>query len=107
MTSRPAFGPRLYDHRWQRYRLSFLRQNPLCVRCLEAGRVTASDTVDHIIPHKGDEAKFRDPLNHQALCSTCHSGDKQRAEKSGVEQYRGCQADGTPLDPTHAWSRSS
>lgn len=105
MTSRPAFGPRLYDHRWQRYRLAFLRQHPLCVRCEAAGRTTASNTVDHIVPHRGDEKLFRDPLNHQALCKLCHSGDKQKAEKSGTDSYRGSQADGTPLDPNHAWLR--
>lgn len=106
MTSRPAFGPRLYDHRWQRYRLSFLRQNPLCVRCLEAGRTTAANTVDHITPHRGDTALFWSKDNHQSLCAQCHSGEKQREEKSGVTSYRGSQADGTPLDPNHAWARS-
>lgn len=105
LTSRPAFGPRLYNHRWQRYRLGFLRQNPLCVRCLEAGRTTAANTVDHITPHRGDTALFWAKDNHQSLCAQCHSGDKQREEKSGVTSYRGSQADGTPLDPNHAWAR--
>jgi 5-methylcytosine-specific restriction enzyme A len=103
-TSRPAFGPRLYDARWQRYRLRFLRQNPLCVRCLEAGRTTAANTVDHIEAHRGSTALFWDPTNHQSLCSTCHSGDKQRAEKSGNVSYRGSNTDGTPLDPSHRWN---
>lgn len=93
-----------YDARWQRYRLSFLRRNPLCVRCLEAGRTTAANTVDHIVPHRGDERLFLDPNNHQSLCANCHSSSKQREEKGGSGHYQGSNADGTPLDPRHRWN---
>lgn len=99
-----TLAPRPYDARWQRYRLSFLRRNPLCVRCLEAGRTTAANTVDHKDPHRGNPLLFWDPGNHQSLCSTCHSGDKQVAEKSGKLSYRGSSPDGTPLDPRHRWN---
>lgn len=67
---------------WKKLRESHLRKNPLCVMCLPK-TVTEGNTVDHIIPHKGDHALFSDPANLQTLCKTHHSSTKQRLEKSG------------------------
>lgn len=61
-----------YTSRWQRARLSYLRQHPLCVMCQAEGRVTAATVVDHIIPHKGDQVLFWDVNNHQPLCKMHH-----------------------------------
>ena len=61
-----------YDRRWRKYRLHFLRVNPLCVICQAAGRVTPATVVDHIIPHRGVSSLFWDYDNHQALCVACH-----------------------------------
>ncbi|WP_234463967.1 HNH endonuclease signature motif containing protein [Paracoccus caeni] len=36
--------------------------------------------VDHIIPHRGDEARFWNVNNLQCLCKVCHSTTKQRQE---------------------------
>lgn len=69
-----------YGYRWQQYRLRFLAEHPLCVMCKQAGRVEAATVVDHIEPHKGDDALFWDTDNHQALCKRCHDGAKQREE---------------------------
>lgn len=96
--------PKLYSSaRWKRARLRFLRANPLCVFCLHQGRTTAAGVVDHIIPHKGDEALIWDSDNWQALCAPCHDGAKKELERSGT--LRGCDADGVPLDPGHHWGR--
>ncbi len=70
-----------YTSRWQRYRLSFLKRNPLCVKCLEFGHTTQATDVDHIEPITGP----KDPMfwkreNHQALCSSCH-GRKTRQDQ--------------------------
>ncbi|MFE0394738.1 HNH endonuclease [Paenibacillus lactis] len=46
--------------------------NPLCVQCYRDNRVSAATVVDHIIPHKGDQALFWDRQNWQALCKKCH-----------------------------------
>lgn len=62
-----------YNSAWQRARLGFLAQNPLCITCAGTGRVTAASVVDHITPHKGDMQLFWDTNNWQALCKTCHS----------------------------------
>ena len=69
-----------YGGRWQRYRLRYLAQHPLCVMCGAEGRVTAATVVDHITPHNGDEARFWDEANHQALCKAHHDGAKQRQD---------------------------
>lgn len=76
-----------YDGRWERARLGFLRQHPLCAYC-EAGafgrkRVTAATLVDHIVPHKGDRALFWFAAWWAASCAPCHSGPKQAAERQG------------------------
>lgn len=69
-----------YGGRWQRYRLRFLAEHPLCAMCEAEGRVTPATVVDHITPHHGDQRLFWDPANHQALCKPHHDGEKQREE---------------------------
>lgn len=63
---------RLYDARWQRYSRRYLREHPLCVVDMAAGRTVPSEATDHIVPHRGDVKLFWDPSNHQALCKLCH-----------------------------------
>lgn len=43
----------LYDYRWQKARLRFLRSNPLCAMCAKRGITKPATVVDHVIPHKG------------------------------------------------------
>lgn len=88
---------------WYRLRYHQLQKQPLCQFCAERRRVTAADIVDHIEPHRGDEAKFFDPENLQSLCKSCHDSIKQQLEKSGV--MRGCDESGLPLDRNHHWNR--
>lgn len=93
-----------YTGAWQKARRAHLAHEPLCRACAQAGRTTAANTVDHIIPHRGNMELFWQRSNWQSLCATCSSGDKQRLEKSGVSGYRGCDVDGSPLDPHHRWN---
>lgn len=58
---------------WKRESAAFRRANPLCAHCAEVGLVVPSREVDHIRPHRGDMALFRDRTNWQALCKPCHS----------------------------------
>ena len=74
-----------YGYKWQRARERFLSLNPLCVYCERNNRVTVATVVDHIIPHKGDQALFWDESQWQSLCASCHSSVKQREEK---QQFR-------------------
>lgn len=86
-----------YGSRWQRARERFLVRHPLCRHCEAAGIVTPAVEVDHVNPHKGDQALFWSPENWQPLCSSCH------AQKTAREQGRRTRPriglDGWPLDP--------
>lgn len=90
-----------YVYRWQKARAGHLRNNPLCAECLKRGIVTPATIVDHIVPHRGDQALFWDPNNRQSMCKHCHDSHKQRLEKSG--QVSGCDVNGVPIDPRHHW----
>ncbi|WP_338021838.1 AAA family ATPase [Aquabacter cavernae] len=48
----------------------------MCVRCHAPATV-----VDHIAPHRGDQALFWDKGNWQPLCKPCHDRAKQGEEK--------------------------
>ncbi len=94
---------RLYNtRRWKRRRAAFLALNPLCRFCEATSRVTLATIVDHIRPHKGDEALFFDETNWQSMCKPCHDGAKAELERTGA--LRGCDVHGRPLDPNHPWN---
>jgi len=95
--------PKLYGHRWQRFRLSFLEANPLCVMCQADGCTTAATVVDHITPHRGDVEVFWREGNHQSLCAHHHNSAKQQAERLGYDPRIG--ADGWPIDALHPINR--
>jgi 5-methylcytosine-specific restriction enzyme A len=72
-----------YTRRWKKARASWLNDHPLCgdratgasgqhSLCAREQRVTAGSVVDHIEPHRGDQALFWNPLNWQTLCKVCH-----------------------------------
>ena len=74
---------RLYTYRWQQARLRFLQEHPLCAMCLKRSPpiIEAADTVDHVVPHKGDEALFWEESNWQAVSKRCHDSRKQLLER--------------------------
>jgi 5-methylcytosine-specific restriction protein A len=81
-----------YDHKWERYSLKYRNENPLCVRCLQAGRTTAAECVDHIQPvvDGQNDPLFWTPENHQSLCWDCHTVKTQTEDKgSGRSKARG------------------
>ena len=92
---------RLYDRRMWRdeIRPQQLAREPLCRTCAKRGVITAATEVDHIEPHAGDMALFRDPENLQSLCKSCHSLKTRGAPD------KGCDVNGYPLDPNHPWNR--
>lgn len=76
---------------WRKLRLWQLKREPLCRFCRDNGIVTEANTVDHKMPHRGNMGLFFDRGNLQSLCKECHSGAKQRMEKSGEF---GCDTNG-------------
>ncbi len=77
---RPNSSARGYSGTWDRAREAFLRTYPFCRRCGEPAKV-----VDHIKPHRGNSDLFWDKSNWQPLCTSCHSGAKQREERRSTE----------------------
>ncbi|WP_459061845.1 HNH endonuclease [Stenotrophomonas sp. PSU-St15] len=78
---RQTTAERGYGSRWQRARATFLLRHPLCAECQRSGHVTVAAVVDHITPHKGNQALFWDTDNWQPLCKTCH--DRKTATDDG------------------------
>lgn len=74
--TRPNSTQRGYNREWAKARANFLAQHPTCARCGAPAKV-----VDHKAPHRGDQRLFWDNANWQPLCTPCHSGAKQRAER--------------------------
>lgn len=70
-----------YDRTWQRYRLRYLAEHPLCANCETRGRIVLATVVDHKQPHKGDIYLFWKKDNHQGLCKRCH--DRKTAKEDG------------------------
>lgn len=70
---RPTAHRRGYGRAWQRARIGFLQQHPLCTHCAQQGITRAATVVDHIQPHHSEAARFWDSDNWQALCHRCHS----------------------------------
>jgi len=102
--TRGSSAKRGYNSRWERARATFLRQHPLCAMHLKLGRYVQATVVDHITPHRGDQALFWDRSNWQSLCTTCHSSHKQRQERGG--HLAGCDVYGRPIDPAHPWNQA-
>jgi 5-methylcytosine-specific restriction protein A len=94
----------LYNNRaWRKASKLFLLAHPLCADCAKRGDTTAARVTDHVTPHRGDLTLFWDQTNWQSLCKPCHDIHKQSFERTG--RMRGCDEDGRPLDPNHAWNQ--
>ena len=91
----------LYNRRWSKSAKLFLKHNPLCVYCLQVGKTTAAEVVDHIKPHLGCLKLFNDPNNRQALCKHCHDSVKAKEEARGYAI--GCDVNGIPVGK-HPWN---
>lgn len=71
--------------RWRQLRLAVLKRDGF--RCVQTGVMLVgrypagnSPVVDHIVPHRGDEALFWDEANLQSVSADYHNGEKQRIE---------------------------
>jgi 5-methylcytosine-specific restriction protein A len=69
-----------YDWHWERFRLRYLREHPLCVDCLAEHRMTPATEIHHV--HKlrdYPQLKYTEE-NLKALCHQCHSKRTARGE---------------------------
>ena len=75
----------MYDSKeWNVYRFRFLHHNPNCYAC-----DNKANHVDHIEPHKGDEALFWRVDNFMALCHSCHSIVTARFDRQAIPDIAG------------------
>lgn len=102
-TDRRKTAERGYGGKWQRERLRFLDDNPICERCDAEGRATPATVVNHRTPHRGNQKLFWDRKNWESACERHHNSDIQREERSGIR--KGHDASGRPIDPAHPWNR--
>lgn len=65
---------------WRVVRKVHLVNNPLCVQCKKESKVALATVVDHIVPHRGDQALFDDIVNYQSLCKRHHDQKTARGE---------------------------
>jgi 5-methylcytosine-specific restriction protein A len=96
---------------WQRLRLAHLDQYPLCEGCEDMAVLRLANTVDHRVPISAGGAPFPGHDGLASYCGPCHSAKTARGIEAGAvrtsKPRRGCNADGTPLDPAHEWSAKS
>jgi 5-methylcytosine-specific restriction protein A len=81
---------------WRRLSAHKLRVSPLCEACERAGRIVPAVHVHHkvAINDGGDLLVPLDAL--MSVCIACHN-----EQHSG--RIKGCDINGMPLDPKHAW----
>jgi 5-methylcytosine-specific restriction protein A len=73
---RGSFRDRDYDASWDRTSLRHREEEPLCRLCKAAGRRTAAQLVDHIVPKRAGGTD--DGSNLQSLCRRCHDAKTRR-----------------------------
>jgi 5-methylcytosine-specific restriction protein A len=71
-----------YSTRWDKAAATFKLRNPLCLGCRAAfDRAVPAEVVDHVEPHKGDQAKFWNTKLWQPACRWHHDAIKPRLER--------------------------
>jgi 5-methylcytosine-specific restriction enzyme A len=69
----------------QRRRRALFEANPLCVVCLEHGRIVVATIRDHVIPLA--EGGRDEEANIQAICGECHDTKTQAESRRGRREY--------------------
>lgn len=100
-----------YGTEWRVLREQILKRDGylcVCTNCKRAGRVLTATHVDHIVSKSkwqemhGSLAGVDDPTNLQSMNENCHTL-KTMLEK-GIRPRAGCDINGWPRDPDHAWN---
>lgn len=96
---------------WARLRAAHLALEPMCRACAVSGRIALANTVDHVVPISDGGAPFPDHDGLASYCAGCHGAKTARGSEAGAirstKPRKGCNPDGTPLDPAHPWSQKS
>ena len=70
---------------WRKKRIAMFSKYPLCACCLLNGKVTQTEHIDHVIPHKRLRERFLVNI-FQGLCAPCHT-QKTALERKGVYRH--------------------
>ena len=93
---------------WRNLRAAHLSRSPMCEACQGMGRLTIANHVDHRTPISAGGHAFPSFDGLASLCASCHSAKTARGVEAGAirttKTRKGCNADGTPLDPMHGWN---
>lgn len=89
----PTGTPRVRGRKGVERRARWLSANPLCEHCKAAGRVTAAEEVDHVIPLSQGGAD--DESNLASLCVPCHRA--KTASDAGYARRPEIGTDGWPV----------
>jgi 5-methylcytosine-specific restriction endonuclease McrA len=65
--------------RWRSTRALFLKEHPLCARCLDHKRLKPAEHVHHLLERKDYPALAFEWSNLQGLCEPCHN--RKRRER--------------------------
>lgn len=69
-----------YGSDWQRFRARHLAENPLCIDCEKAGKVTPANELHHIRKIKDRPELRLEASNVMALCKDCHDARTAKGE---------------------------
>lgn len=93
--------------KWKRLRLAKLSECPVCFACEQRGLTELATVVDHMKPisQGGDPFPPLDGL--LSLCARCHnektSGFDRTHGNANGRRFKGCDANGNPIDPADGW----
>ena len=96
---------------WKRLRKAHLALFPMCEGCEAMGRMVLANTVDHRISVNAGGDPFPSHDGLASYCPSCHGAKTARGIEAGAvrstKPRRGCNPDGSPLDPAHPWHGKS
>ena len=88
---------------WVRLRKVKLQRQPLFEVCMKRGRLVRANTVDHVVSINAGGHPFPTLDELMSCCASCHNSKTNavdRKEGRGIA-YKGCDASGLPIDPSH------
>ncbi len=93
---------------WKKLRAAHLAHSPFCEGCTAMGNpYRLANTVDHRHAMSEGGPAFPGHDGLASYCPSCHSAKTARGAEAGAikstKPRRGCNPDGTPLDPSHPW----
>jgi len=88
---RGSAASRGYDNAWRRLREAKLKADPVCWWCQSLGRLTAANTVDHIVPISERPDLRLVWSNLRSGCKPCHDAHTARQVAEGHRGMRGAR----------------